>query len=330
MLAGLLFGTLTLGQTAHAATTKITITPSTGTVASGHTITFVAQAVDATNTSTDVTGSTVFSTNDPKASISGATYTGGEAGSWTVQASYQSFLASATLTVTPGEVAEVVINPNSDPEIVLTGTTKKFSAQAFDRNSNLINGTTATWSVIGPIGTINSSGIFTPTALGTGKIQASVGSVIGQIPVTVQAAPVTNANQNANTSTNRNTNAAANRNTNAATNGNTNDSANTNGHTNVAATGTTPQSTTQCTTLKPWVWTLILVIFLIAVAILYGLVPVTKIWPVVVALVGAAVLAYLQRKYDCALQSWWAWVITLGTVALSGLAIRSNPPKSQP
>ena len=71
----------------------------------------------------------------------------------------------------------------------------------------------------------------------------------------------------------------------------------------------------------------ILVIIDANYTIQHGLVPVTKVWPVVVALLGAGILAFVQRKYDCNLQSWWAWVITLGTVALTALAIRSNPVK---
>lgn len=312
---GVLATLCSLPHATRAATTGITLTPGTTTVASGHALTFVVSTVDSTTSSSDVTSASALSTNDPSGTISGATYTGGKVGSWTVQASYQSFVATATVTVTPGDVAEVVVNPNSDPEVILTGTKKRFSAQAFDRSSNIIDGATFTWSVIGPVGSIDDSGVFTPSTVGTGKVQAMVGTVTGQVAVSIQQAPVSNTNTSVTT-------------TNTTTNQNTNTTKNTNmsvSNTNTSKSTATNTSTSTCTTLKTWVWTLILVVFLVAVAVLYGFVPVTKIWPVAAALIGAAVLAYVQRKYDCSLQNWWAWVVTLGTVALSALAIRSTP-----
>lgn len=331
VVISLVTGVLGFSRPTQAATTKITITPSTATVASGHSTSFSVQAIDNNNVVTDVTADSTLSTNDPKGSTTGAIYTGGVVGSWTVQASYQSFLASATVTVTPGDVAEIVVNPNSEPEIVVSGTHKQFSAQAYDKNSNVVHQVSFAWSVIGPIGGIDSNGVFTPNGLGAGTIQAMAGTVAGQATVTVQAAPVTNTNSKANVNAATNTNqSSTNKNSNTSTNKNVNTVINANTNTvptTVTNTNTSPASTssTQCSTLKPWVWTTILVIFLLLVAILYGLVPVTKIWPVVVSLVGAAILAYIQRTYDCQLHSWWAWVITLGTIALSALAIRSNP-----
>lgn len=317
-LIGLIVTGLSFATQSQAATTTMTMAPATATVASGHTQTFVVKAVDNDGTSRDVTSDAVLSTNDPKGKIIGATYTAGKAGTWMVQASYQSFMTTATTTVTAGDLAEIVVNPNSEPEIILDGTTRKFSAEGFDANSNAISGLTFIWSVIGTIGKIDAAGVLTSSQIGTGKVQAQAGVVTGQVAVEVRQAPATNTNTATSTNGTSNVNRSTNNNTNTATNANKN--------TNALNTNTsTTAATTTCTSLKPWLWTLILIIFLIIVAVLYGLVSVTKIWPVIVALVGAGILAYLQRKYDCDLQSWWAWVITLGTVALTALAIRSNP-----
>ncbi len=318
---------LAIARPSLAATTKITIDPTAASVPSGHTVSFVVKAVDANGSSTDVTGQTVFSTNDPKGTLTGATYMAGQAGSWTIQAAYQSFVTTAAVTVTPGSIAEIEINPNSDPEIIFTGTSKKFTARAFDARSNEIPGVNFVWSVAGSNGTVSSSGVFAATTVGTGKIQAQANGVTGQVSVDVEPAPVATTNTsttNANTNTHltTNTNSSVNQNTNAAA---VNSNANTNSVSNTNTTAAPVTTTTPCTSLKPWVWTLILIIFLIAVAVLYGFVPVTKIWPVIIALVGAGVLAYVQRKYDCSLQTWWAWVVTLGTIALTALAIRSKP-----
>lgn len=336
LLASLvLLSSAVLTRPAQAATTSIVITPPATTVVAGHTAIFIVK----TNDGSDVTSAATLSSNDPRGSLSGATYTAGEAGRWTIQAVYQSFTASATVTVTPGEVADIQINPNSDPELVTIGKTQQFTAQAYDANRNAVSGQTFTWTVIGTLGSIDQTGKFTASSIGTGKVQAQVGLVTGQVSVETQSAPVTNVN----TSTNANTNSTSKSNAvKASTNKNTNSPQTTNGNTNsattenanVQATNLNTNSpaattgTTKCTSLQPWIWNLILVVFLIAVAVLYGFVPVTKIWPVIVALAAAGILAYVQRKYDCHLQTWWAWVVTLGTLALSALAIRSKPMSS--
>ncbi len=322
----------------NATTTKISVSPSSATLQAGHTQTFIVTATDSTGTTKDVTADSTLSSNDPNGKVSGATYTAGQVGNWTIQVAYQSFVTTAKVSVSAGDVAELVINPNSDPEVILTGTRKRFSVEAFDAKHNPLDTPHITWSVIGAIGSIDSTGVFTPTGIGTGKVQAQSDSVTGQVAIEVRQAPVTNTNSsvttNTNTTTNTNrptnrntnssnTNSATNANTNVATNQNTN-SSNVNA-TNANTNTSTLVTSSQCTSLKPWVWTVMLILFLILVAILYGLVPVTKIWPVVVALISAGVLAFIQRKYDCNLQTWWAWVITLGTVALTALAIRSNP-----
>ncbi|MBI3572597.1 MAG: hypothetical protein HY092_00150 [Candidatus Kerfeldbacteria bacterium] len=305
----------------------ITLAPTSVTLNTDQTQVFTVTATDANGATTDVSSQATFSTNDPRGSFTGPTYQPGAVGTWTIQATYQSFSANATATVTVGSVKDIQINPNSDPETVNLNSKKNFTAQAFDGHSNAITNPTFTWSVSGTIGIVDQSGTFTAKNLGTGKVTASSGAVTGQVTIVVSQTPVV-ANTNAVTNVNR----AANKNTNAAKNANVNP-ANINANHNVnTIVPTTPASTStqneslQCTTLRPWVWVLILIAFLAAVAILYGLVPATKIWPVVVSLVGAGVLIYMQRKYGCTLQGWWAWVASLGTIALSVIAVRQLPP----
>jgi len=336
LFAGLMIVGVTLASRVVATTTKITLSPANPKVTADQTVTFVVTAVDSSGTSQDVTGQSTLSTNDPSGSMNGAVYTAGQSGTWQIQASYQSFTTSTNVRVSSGTVAELQVNPNSNPEVILLGTTKHFTVRAFDADSNVIENPHVTWSVIGPIGTVTPTGVFMPTHLGMGTLQAQSGTVLGHVAIEVGPAAVTNTNSsttNTNvhqvaTNTNRpvvaNTNVSTNNNVNTDSNNNTNETVSENTNVNMSEDLSAP---TKCTTLKPWVWTLILVIFFILIAVLYGLVPVTKVWPVATALLGAGILAYVQRRYDCNLQSWWAWIITLGTVALTALAIRSNPVK---
>lgn len=319
-------------------TTSIALTPATVTLNADQSQTFVVTATHADGTTADVTSGSGLSNDDPLGSMTGSTYHPGKVGAHTIQATFQSFKATATVTVTPGAVAEIVINPNTDPEQTYIGRTQKFTATLYDSHSNVVTGTAVTWSVIGDVGTIDKNGVFTPTTVSTGKIQAKVGYIVGEVAVQVNQALPTNTNTVV-TSTTANTNAATNKNTNATKNanvGNANSNRNTNAatvnatkNTNVSsASQSTTATTTKCTTLKTWVWVIILIVFLAAVAVFYGLFPVTAIWPVLVALVAAGVMAYVERKFGCGSQNWWTWVVTLGTIILTALGLRQPPKKT--
>lgn len=318
LVSSLLLVPFSFGRHAAAVSTvsKISVAPTSATLVAGQAQTFAVTATATDGSTSDVTSQATLSSDDPRGTFSGAAYTPGKVGTWTIQASYQSLTTTAGVTVSVGAVQELTINPNSEPEPTTIGKPVTFSVMAYDAHSNIISDQAVTWSVIGDIGSINAQGVFTPSKVGTGKVQATAGAITGQVSVVTQAAPVVNTNTAA-----VNTN-ATNKNTNS-----TNQNANTNQSITSASTSTnTPD---ECTTLKPWAWTVMLIIFMLVVVALYALVPVTKIWPVVVALIAAAVLAFVQRKYGCGTQSWWAWVMTLGTIALSAVA-NTMRPKSTP
>lgn len=312
-----------LTATAAASASSLSINPASVSLTADETQTFAVTAKMTDGTTTDVTAAATLSTDDPLGSLAGATYHAGKAGAWTIQASYQGLTASAAVTITPGVLDEIDINPSSGPEVVSLGKTRTFTAKAFDQHNNVITGLPITWTVIGEIGTVSSKGVLSAQKIGTGKVQATSGNVTGQVSVVVKAAAAEPTNANTNTSANANGNA----NTNADL---TNDNTNAAGTTNVNAPTNTSASTqsnpSPCSTLKPWVWTIILIVFLAAVAILYAFYPVTRIWPAALAFVAAIILTIIQRKYGCDLNAWWAWVITLGTVALTLVGLRQNPP----
>lgn len=322
---------------AHAAgpTISISVSPASATISADDTQAYTVQAKDSSNASTDVTSASTVSVDDPLGSLTSNTYHPGKAGAWTIQAVYQSFTATAKVTVTAGALKELAINPNSDPEFVDLQQKKTFAVQGFDAHSNVVSGITPTWSVVGSIGTIDKNGVFTATTIGTGKVKVAVDTVTAEIPVVVKEATVTNSNANTNSATNANANtnssanvngANANGNTNATTNSNVNA---TNANTNSAGTSD-DQGATKCTTLSTWLWVLILVVFLIAVSILYALFPVTKIWPAVIGLGGAIILVIVHRNYGCSQLAWWDWVMALVTLGVTILAVRQLPMPQPP
>lgn len=303
-----------------ATVSKITIDPATPTTTADTAVTFTITATNTDATTTNISSQTTLSTNDPLGSVKNTVYTPGKVGTWNIQADYQSLQATTTVTVTPGAVKEIVINPNSDPEQAYIGSTVSFAATPYDAKSNVVTGQTITWSVIGENGTVTNKGVFTPTKIGTGKVQAVLGDITGQVSVVANAAIVTNTNTAVtNTSTNApgGSGSAGNANTNTASIAAVNVNAN--------SDSTTAATNSKCTTLKPWAWSLMLVLFFAVIAVLYALVSITAIWPAIIALAGAAVLAYIQRKYGCGAQAWWPWVITIGTVVLSAAAMQFRP-----
>lgn len=299
--------------------TSITVSPSTATITSDQSVTFAVIATDAQGAATTVTGDSTISTDDPLGSIEGTVYNAGKVGQWTIQINYQSLKTTATVTVTPGALAEIDVNPDSQPEVVVLGKFRTFKAKGFDQHNNVVTDFSPTWVVSGSIGSIDEKGKFTATAVGTGTVEArSATGVIDQVAVTVrEPAPESTTNTNTNVApTNKNTNTA---NTNTAP---TNANANTN-------TSTAPISNDaiSCTTLKNSVWVLIVVGYLALVALLFAFIPVTKIWPALIALGGAIALVFVHRAYACSVLPWWPWVLTLGTVGLTMLALRQSPKK---
>lgn len=314
--------------------TSISVAPNTATITADQTVVFTVTATDAGGNTTNVTADSTLSTNDPSGSVVGATYHAGKVGQWKVQVDYQSFTTSATVTVTPGALAEIDINPNSDPEIVSLGNSRTFRAQGYDQHDNVVTDFSPTWVVGGSIGTIDTNGKFVATTAGTGTVEArSPSGVIDQVAITVRDA-VPSSTVNTNTSVNTNTTSTTNQNSNlnGTTNGNTNTVVNTNttlqpSNTNTN-TSTTPLSPTlKCTTMKNSLWVLMVIGYLALVALLFAFIPVTRIWPAVIALSGAIALIFIHRNYGCSILPWWPWVMTLGTVGLTMLALRQAPKK---
>lgn len=92
------------------------------------------------------------------------------------------FFSSCGKTITSGIPVSITVNPSS--ATVAVGNTQNFSASGNDSSGNPVS-FTPTWSVVSNIGTVNSSGIFSATTAGTGKVRATSGEVYGEASVTV-------------------------------------------------------------------------------------------------------------------------------------------------
>lgn len=298
MLA-LIIGGLMLAPAAHAVgpIVSVSIAPTEPIVAAGTVQSFIVTGTDAAGVTADLTANAVFTTTDPLGAMNANAYTAGKVGSWVVTGNYSNLTADAKVTVVPGTLQEIVINPNSAPEYLAVGASRSFTAEAFDANNNVIRDAEFQWTVTGDIGTVknvtSTTAKFTATTAGKGTLVARIGERTASIKVTVTEAPV------ATTNTNANTNATVNTNTAAISNGNTNVAVETdttvNENINVAADA--DDSTCNGWSRATWIWLFIGYVLLLVA----GLYPIRKSrptwwWAIPLALTVALIWIYYQFR----------------------------------
>ncbi len=297
----LLFGLASKAQ-AVGPIVSLSISPPSGTVVAGATQPFTVQGKDADGAATDLTTNSAFTTTDPRGFMTANIYTAGTAGSWTVIATYAALTTEAKVTITPGTVADLVLNPNSQPEYLTNGQSRTFTVEAFDAFNNPVTGFSVQWSVEGKIGTITAvnatAAKFTATDVGKGRVAARSSGETALIDVTVAKGeqPV-----NANVNTNANTNAAA-ANTNA-TNQNVNSQTNDNTNSQAAATNQNTNATatpTACTAWpRPaWSW-LYLAYLILLIGSLAALRSRRPAWWWLLPLVLTVIVLWLYFQYRC-------------------------------
>jgi hypothetical protein len=90
-----------------------------------------------------------------------------------------------------GTIDHIVVSPGSAS--VSAGSTRAFSATAFDVNSRALAGVNFTWSATAAAGIIDSSGTLTAScapSIVTGGVTASAGGISGSANLTITAGPV--------------------------------------------------------------------------------------------------------------------------------------------
>ncbi len=175
--------TVTIGPLA-----TITVTPNPATLASGATQQFVAVGKDAGGNVVAITPTWAVVAAGGTINATGLFTAGAVLGTFanTVQATSGGISGTATVTVTVGPVATIVVTPN--PVALDPAATQTFTAVAKDAGGNVVAITPA-WSVVNGGGTINAtSGVFTAGATPgtyTNTVQATSGGISGFATVTV-------------------------------------------------------------------------------------------------------------------------------------------------
>ena len=170
-----------------AVVTSISVTPIAPTMAAGTVQQFQAVAIFSDNTSQNVTGQATWaSTNPAVAGVATNGFMRGRvtaltAGTTDIQATYQGFTGSTTVTVTAATLVSISVAPASITVVV--GTTRQFTAAAIysDGSSRDVTGM-ATWQSDKPaVASISTNGVTRGQAkalsAGTATIQASYGGL---------------------------------------------------------------------------------------------------------------------------------------------------------
>ena len=317
-LVGLIAGALVINPVTAAEPT-LSLAPVNPDVASGRTVELSAWLNNESGQAQEVTAYTAFSHNDPSGSLIGSTYYAGQAGQWTVIGHYGELTASTSVTVLPGPITQLVINPNSQPEVIALNSSRSFKATAYDAQNNIISPVAFAWRLEGLVGTIDTSGKLSATNSGTGKVIAESNGVSASVDVVVRATAVSNTNQsNANSATaNSNAQANANSNTNGtAVNESTNSQA-----TNESAEATPTESETAgaCTALAWWWWLIFLIVYLALVYGYYFLIRGSRNrwwWIAPLGLTVAAVWLYFGLRCE-SVATWFPWVTVIGGLILT-------------
>ncbi|HJU74224.1 MAG TPA: Ig-like domain-containing protein [Gemmatimonadaceae bacterium] len=170
--------------------TLVRLTPGSGTIAVGSSITLQAEALDASGA--PVLGRPVgwASLNEAVATVSNSGVVVGVAvGSTTITATIDGRSGTAAITVAPQPVASVVITPTSENLIV--GQRFTFRATALNAQNVALPDRIAFWSSNNPsVATVTSEGEVLALAVGTARIRATIEGKFADANVTVAPVPV--------------------------------------------------------------------------------------------------------------------------------------------
>lgn len=168
---------------------SITVTPNPVSLSIGTTQQYTAVGRDASGNVVPIVPSwSVVAGGGVIAPTTGLFTAGGTAGSYanTVRASVGTIAGTATVTVTSGPLARIVVTPN--PQTLAAGATQQYTAVGTDAGGNVLAVSPA-WSVVNGGGTIDAAtGLFTAgTTTGSfaNTVRATNGGISGSATVTV-------------------------------------------------------------------------------------------------------------------------------------------------
>lgn len=177
----------TTGTSSTGILSTIVVTPN-ATVATSGTVQMVAVGHDANGSVVTITPTWSVAALGGTISTGGMFTAGTTTGVFanTVVATVGAITGSASITVTPGGVATVVVSPT--PATLTQGATQQFTAVAKDASGNVITPFAPTWSVVASGGTVTAAGLFTAgTTVGTftNTVRATSGAASGLATVIV-------------------------------------------------------------------------------------------------------------------------------------------------
>jgi len=156
---------------------QIVVTPPNATITADETQGYTAEGFDSRGNPVPITPT--WATGGGSISVAGL-YTPSRTGTYTVFANESGISGNATVVVTSGVLAHLVVTP---PAATITADeTQQYSAEGFDQNDNPV-AVSPSWSVSG--GSINLTGLYTPTLVGTFTVTATDGGLSGNATITV-------------------------------------------------------------------------------------------------------------------------------------------------
>jgi hypothetical protein len=293
----------------HGALNSIELSPVSAQVKAGENLTLSLIAKDAAGVAWDISQNAVYQVNDPRGKMENNIYSAGKIGTWEISVVYGNHTAKTSVQVLPGDLAAIIVNPNSQPEMIDLGSQKTFMAEGFDKMSNLLAGLAFNWSVEGSLGDINDKGIFGATDTGEGKIIASLNSVTGFSPIKVKEKTIVPALTTVTTTTAK---------PKANANANISETSGQVAGAEIAAAAEATDNADECKTW-PWYWWALIMIGFFAVLILYYFF-IRKAksggWWIFPLILTAAVV-WLYYQYACNKYGWWPWITIIMAILIS-------------
>ncbi len=173
---------------------SITVTSAQSSFALGQSLPLKATGTYSDGTTQDLTTQVNWSSQTPSVGVVSSTgiATGVHAGAFYARASLSGVTGSEEVTVTNATLVSIAVTPNGQVVVDVTGNTVQFTATGTFSDGTTQNlGTPVHWTTTGiVVGTISSTGVFTPTAAGLGTVVATSGSTSGSASLTVVSAPI--------------------------------------------------------------------------------------------------------------------------------------------
>ena len=139
-------------------------------------------------TTQDLTSAVAWLSQTPAVAVVSATglATGHTTGTFNAVATLGSVSGSFIVTVTSAVLQSISLNPASVNEIDLLGAPIQFTATGHYSNGTTQDLTNSVlWAISGTVGTISASGQLSVVAVGSGKVTATSGAVVGSANVTI-------------------------------------------------------------------------------------------------------------------------------------------------